>query len=381
MSGKIFLLQENEKLQALSAKDYESEALLQGLLAEYPDLLAGDQINPTRPRRWLLVKKEMGVPAEKGGTDQWWLDHIFLDQDAIPTLVEVKRKSDTRIRREVVGQMLDYAANAVVYWPVESIRVQFEATCEKRGDDPTALVAELLQIGPEGENAVEVFWERVKTNLQAERIRLVFVADEIPPELKRIVEFLNGQMDPAEVLAIEIKQYVGSGVKTLVPRVIGQTAEAQRAKVGAGQPGRQWDEPSFLEDLKRGRNPEEAQVANKILRWARQHKMDEQWGRGKVDGSFVPVLKHAGREHKPFAMWSSGSIQLYFAVYQSKPPFDSEEQRREIQKQLNAISDVAISDNEIDKYPSIPLAVLTDEAKLQQFLAVFDWFLQEVKAT
>ena len=46
MSGKIFLLQENEKLQALSAKDYESEALLQELLAEYPDLLAGDQINP-----------------------------------------------------------------------------------------------------------------------------------------------------------------------------------------------------------------------------------------------------------------------------------------------------------------------------------------------
>jgi hypothetical protein len=33
------------------------------------------------------------------------------DQNAVPTLVEVKRSSDTRIRREVVGQMLDYAAN------------------------------------------------------------------------------------------------------------------------------------------------------------------------------------------------------------------------------------------------------------------------------
>ena len=32
----------------------------------------------------------------------------------MPTLVEVKRSSDTRIRREVVGQMLHYAANAVV---------------------------------------------------------------------------------------------------------------------------------------------------------------------------------------------------------------------------------------------------------------------------
>jgi len=40
-----------------------------------------------------------------------------LDQDAIPTIVEVKRSTDTRIRREVVGQMLGYAANAVVYCP------------------------------------------------------------------------------------------------------------------------------------------------------------------------------------------------------------------------------------------------------------------------
>ena len=52
------------------------------------------------------------------------------------------------------------------------------------------------------------------------------MADLIPPTLRRIVEFLNGQMDPAEVLAIEIKQFAGSGVTTLVPTVIGQTAQA-----------------------------------------------------------------------------------------------------------------------------------------------------------
>ncbi|HEV2126472.1 MAG TPA: hypothetical protein VGW38_27250 [Chloroflexota bacterium] len=35
------------------------------------------------------------------------------------------------------------------------------------------------------------------------------MADEIPPDLQRIVEFLNAQMSPAEVLAIEIRQYIG----------------------------------------------------------------------------------------------------------------------------------------------------------------------------
>ena len=38
---------------------------------------------------------------------------------------------------------------------------------------------------------------------------MIFVADLIPPELQRVVEFLNSQMDPAEVLAVEIRQFTG----------------------------------------------------------------------------------------------------------------------------------------------------------------------------
>jgi hypothetical protein len=65
---------------------------------------------------------------------------------------------------------------------------------------------------------------------------MVFVADVIPAELRRIVEFLNEQMDPAEVLAVEIRQFVGEGMKTLVPRVMGQTAEAEKKKKSTGKP-------------------------------------------------------------------------------------------------------------------------------------------------
>ena len=53
---------------------------------------------------------------------------------------------------------------------------------------------------------------------------MLFVADVIPQMLRRIVMFLNEQMARAEVLAVEVKQYVdkGEGRKILVPRVIGQ---------------------------------------------------------------------------------------------------------------------------------------------------------------
>jgi len=75
---------------------------------------------------------------------------------------------------------------------------------------------------------------------------MVFVADIIPPELQRIVEFLNSQMDRAEVVAVEIRQYVGQGLKTLVPRVVGQTVEAHQKKASGPREGRQWDEASFF---------------------------------------------------------------------------------------------------------------------------------------
>lgn len=98
--SKIFFLEDNaSSLAALVEAPYDTEDILQALRARYHDLLPGDQIDPESPRRWLFVSREMGVPGEAGGGDQWSLDHLFLDQDAIPTFVECKRSSDTRGRR------------------------------------------------------------------------------------------------------------------------------------------------------------------------------------------------------------------------------------------------------------------------------------------
>ena len=119
MNGGIFVLKEGGDLIELAEQPYDSEALLQELLAKYPTLLAGSQFDAESPRRWLLVSREAGLPSEMDGGNRWSVDHVFLDQDAIPTLIEVKRSRDPRIRREVIGQLLDYAANAVVYWPIE----------------------------------------------------------------------------------------------------------------------------------------------------------------------------------------------------------------------------------------------------------------------
>jgi len=205
MSDSIFLLGDAGVLTEVSSTPYDAEADLQELLADHVDLLPGTPISRDSPRRWLLVKREAGIPDQEGGGSWWSVDHLVVDQDAVPTFVEVKRASDTRTRREVVAQMLDYAANGSAFWRPDQLRAWFE------GDDPEAATERLvawLAAGDEDPVCVAAgFWDAVGANLRDGNIRLVFVADEIPASLQRLVEFLNEQMPRVEVLAVEIRQY------------------------------------------------------------------------------------------------------------------------------------------------------------------------------
>jgi hypothetical protein len=70
-----------------------------------------------------------GVPAEAGGGGWRARDLLLLDEDGALNLVEVKRGSDTRIRREAVGQKLEFAANTMSYWPVNCAICHAQARC------------------------------------------------------------------------------------------------------------------------------------------------------------------------------------------------------------------------------------------------------------
>jgi hypothetical protein len=223
LNSSIFVVDAQNQLSEFRRSPYGSEDLFQKLLADHPAMLAA----AAGPKgKLILVRREQPVPDQAEGAERWSLDHLFLDADGVPVLVEVKRASDTRARREVVAQMLDYAANGVAYWPVERIISAYSQTSVFEGRDPDEALSDFL-----GGSAAEGFWRQVEANLKSGRIRMLFVADRIPSELSRIVEFLNEQMRPAEVLAIEVEHFLAAnGTRTLVPRLVGATARAQTVK-------------------------------------------------------------------------------------------------------------------------------------------------------
>jgi hypothetical protein len=373
--GGVFL-RHGESFIALREQEYETEPVLQSLIAEHPEILAGDD-QGEQPTAWVLVKQEASIADEEEPGRRMSLDHLYLDAEAVPTLVEVKRSSDTRIRREVVGQMLDYAANAPAYWNVDALRAWYETRCEERDVDPgEALRAAFPTV--ENESA---YWEAVGTNLAAGKLRLVFVADSIPPRLRRIVEFLNGQMAETEVLAIEVKQYVDEArtQQTIVPRVVGQTEAARQVK--RRPEGRAWDQDSILDELERQRGPQEAAVARRIFEWVNTHDdLRAYYGSGKKDGSFQAGLYRGNAYLFPFVFYTYGRLEVQFQFIKRRPPFDNPELREQLRQRLDAIPDVDMPEDVLDRRPSIPLSVLTSEQALTQVLAAFDWAFAQSRA-
>lgn len=207
-------------LTAMRPSEPRSEDFMQKLVAAHPQLIA-DQDGAL-----LLIRREQPIADREDGSGRWSLDHLFVTRTGVPVLVELKRAVDTRLRREVIGQMLDYAANGTAYWQGGRIAESYAATMAELGRDADTELAAFLP----GASDPEQFWEQVDANFAAGRIKMVFVADTIPRELARIVEFLNEQMK-ADVRAVELSWFESDGgVTALTPRIIGETERAQNEK-------------------------------------------------------------------------------------------------------------------------------------------------------
>jgi len=364
----IFHIDENNRAVQLHECKYENEDLLQSLVERFPDILAGEQIDPENPRKWILISREMGVPGQIGGSDQWFLDHLFIDQDGIPTFVEVKRSTDTRIRREVVAQMLDYAANATVYWPATRLRQVFE----DHYDNHTSILYDYLGIALGEEDA---YWEKVDSNLRLGKLRLLFVADEIPASLQRIIEFLNSQMTDTEVLGLEIKQFVSSTKqRTLVPKLLGRTSASIQVKKAQTF---EWTEELFLDRVASNSGEDSRAVCQRLLADFQKMGCHIQWGKGAKQGGFTPVYigKQRYRLTPVYSLKSTTTIEIPFNEFNE--PFNNEEMQKMLINEFNSIDSVSIPEN--PKRPSFDCKLLVQDSSYTRFIDICKKMISEIQ--
>jgi hypothetical protein len=188
---------------------HKSEDDLQELLATSPDLLPGSETGLP-----MAVVRELRVSTGQ-------IDVVGVDVEGDLTLCECKLASNPGARREVVGQLLEYAG-ALQNMSFEEFSDRFAARAGR------SLVDEVGEIAGEDFER-DSFEAQVVENLQTGRFRLVFAVDAITDALKQTVVYLNDHLDSA-VLALELAYLRDGEVEMLLPAVYGEESAERKTR-------------------------------------------------------------------------------------------------------------------------------------------------------
>lgn len=241
--------------------DHSLEAALQNLLEKNPGIVPGSRTSAgsDTPSTFVTLGREVPVHGRS-------LDLLLVDQDGILTLVECKLLENPESRRHVLGQIMEYATNAVDAWGGGLLREESTKYWSQRGRDVDDVLSELVQ----GECDVDQFWHEVEANLEQRRFRLIVASDRLRPEVRRVLEFLNAELRSIEVLGLEMSCFGRDGESLiLVPSIVGRTQAISDRKRRPTEGRRLWT----YENLKQHYQSESGFSGDRLLAvldWAEQ---------------------------------------------------------------------------------------------------------------
>ena len=185
---KKLYLQTGSNISLLDEDRFEDELALQVLLEKHPELIPSEEIigNPS----FFLIQREFPVSAG-------YLDHLFVDQMMVPTIVETK-VNNPEIRRKIIGQGYEYLTSLSFELTGKQI-VEYAKRYWK--DKYLQEVQKRLELK-------DLDAKEIDKNLKKPRLRLIFAADFVPRELRKFVEFINNASRGIDVYAIQVEQFI-----------------------------------------------------------------------------------------------------------------------------------------------------------------------------
>ena len=387
MRTKIHFLKDERIAASVEDEGFDAEKSLQTLIADHPALLAGDQMYAGSEVRFLLVDREVEIPSSSGNPSRWRLDHLFVDQNGTPTLVEIKRSRDRRLRREVVGQLLEYAANGLRAWPKGTLRKIFEKRHNAQGHIEEFLARDLEVRDSDTENPqetrasqIDAFWNSVDNSLSKGRIRLVFLADSLPRDLVRVIEFLNERFESIEVVGVEVRKFETQALHILVPRVMGLSTKAWEKRARSDSASIEWDEESFLDQFARNHGDVGRDSVERIMKWCEENGVDIGFTKSS-NGSFVPEIPVGKRRVWPIAISVDGRIKLQLGHLANRGGgMETLDARETLIRRLNQFLEKPIGIDRASGTPSFEIREINSPSTHMRFLETLDWIKRSVQS-
>src|SRR3989440_3647791 len=152
-------------------------------------------------------------------------DLIAIEPSGRIAIIEIKLAWNAEARRAVIAQVLAYAA---YLWGLEQSALEQDVLYQHlhaRGYESLAHAVESND--QEGSFDAEAFSAGVTESLKLGHFRLVFVLDDAPAELVRLVNYLETISDQLVIDLITLSAYTVNGSQILVP----QRVEAERQRL------------------------------------------------------------------------------------------------------------------------------------------------------
>lgn len=221
--ARVFFANQDD-IQSASLEEFSNEKELVDLIEKHPELLPAEEILGLEDEEeindlpaFLVLKREVGVDAGS-------IDLLLADQDATPTVVEAKLGDNREIRRKVIGQGLEYIADLSLK-QAKDIWKEAQSYYSEKGRGLTDVFQKFYSKGDE-----IVFLEQLDKNLREGKIQLIILADELPLETRRVIQFLNKNSELL-IFGVEIQKIaVGKNSKIYIIDVIGPSEEEREIK-------------------------------------------------------------------------------------------------------------------------------------------------------
>lgn len=162
------------------------------------------------------------------------VDLLCMDEHGTITLVECKLKTNREIRRQVMGQVLAYAA-ALAELSTDDVLTRFDKRLATMADkDPRGLaardVAAALSTSAGHEVSRDEVAASVQANLDKDAVRIVIAVDRVVEELRSVIEYLSRHLPPQiQLIALEVGQFQQDDVRLLAVNSYGNEVDLQTA--------------------------------------------------------------------------------------------------------------------------------------------------------
>ena len=271
-------------------------------------------------------------------TSVGYIDNLYISPNGYLTIVETKLWRNPEAKREVVGQIIDYAKELTT-WTFSKLNESIKVSNQLFNNNSKGIIDLIKEFDLIDENQEQIIIDNIDRNLKRGRLLLLIVGDGIRESVEEMVDYLSNTPQIQFTLGlVELQVYKNPNTETdliVIPNLITRTREITRAiiKIENNSQNNQVvvetdfkeekqktnytrttiSEDDFFEQLKQNTDSESVEFAKQILATSKERGFYIEWS----TGSFVAKLLDPNGSGQKISLYVADRKGLFYIGWSS----------------------------------------------------------------